>query len=131
MFRHTEILFNNSTETEYKSVGTYLCVLFHIVTFDIKALVIPWHQFVYTSSYHVATWLFNRHPSGCEAFTSNVLLHFWKKRKKFDSARPGLFGGCSKMSHPARLVSAGKYADVHCHATEQFHARSCLFSKIT
>ena len=30
-----------------------------------------------------------------------------------------------------RLVSAGQYADVHCRATEQFHARSCLFGKVT
>ena len=30
------------------SFGTYLGLLFHIIAFDIKALVVPWHQFLYT-----------------------------------------------------------------------------------
>ena len=30
----------------------------------------------------------------------------------------------------ARFVSAEQYADVHCRATEQFHARACPFGKI-
>ena len=47
-FRHTKVFFNNNTKTEYTSYGTYLCVLFHIVAFDIKAFVVPGHQFVYT-----------------------------------------------------------------------------------
>ena len=39
---------------------------------------------------------------------------------------------CSNgISHTAMLVSAGQYADVHCRATEQFHARACLYGKIT
>ena len=29
-------------------MALYFCLLFHIVSFDIKALVVPWHQFVYT-----------------------------------------------------------------------------------
>ena len=35
------------------------------------------------------------------------------------------------IAYAARLVSASQYADVHCHATEQFHARGCLFGEIT
>ena len=35
------------------------------------------------------------------------------------------------IAHATRLVSDGQYADVHCRATEQFHARTCLFGKIT
>ena len=43
------MFFNNNTETEYTSFDTYICLLFHINNaFDIKALVLPWHQFVYT-----------------------------------------------------------------------------------
>ena len=34
-------------------------------------------------------------------------------------------------AHAARLVSAGQFAEVHCRATEQFHARVCLFCKIS
>ena len=39
MFRHIKIFFNNNTEAEYTSFGTYLCLFFHIVAFDIKALL--------------------------------------------------------------------------------------------
>ena len=39
---------------------------------------------------------------------------------------------CSNgIAHAARLVYVRQYADVHCRATEQFHARACLFAKIT
>ena len=35
------------------------------------------------------------------------------------------------IADAARFLSAGQYADVHCRATEKFHARACLFGKIT
>ena len=38
---------SSSTGTEYASFDTYLYLPFHIVAFDIKALV-PRHQFMYT-----------------------------------------------------------------------------------
>ena len=81
MFLHTKIFFNNNTETEYTSYGTYLCLLFHIVTFYIKVLAVPWHQFVYTSSYHVAADSILQVFIICEAFTSKMLLHFYKQEK--------------------------------------------------
>ena len=81
MFRHTKIFLNNNTETEYKSFGTCLCLRFHIVTFYIKVLVVHWHQFMYTSSYHVAADSILQIFIMCEAFTSKVLLHFWKQEK--------------------------------------------------
>ena len=97
---HTKIIFNNNTETEYTSFGTYLCLLFHLVTFDIKALV-PWHQFVYTlfipcshlaiqpASFRSSSFA-KRLPARCSFIFSN--------REKSDGARSWLYGGCSKMS---------------------------------
>ena len=34
-------------------------------------------------------------------------------------------------AHAVRFVSAGQYADVHCGATEQFHAKACLRSHLS
>ena len=62
----------------------------------------------------------------CEAFTSKVLLHFWSGPDCTENARRCPNG----IGHAGRLVSAGQYADVHCRATEQFHARACLFGEI-
>ena len=85
MFRHTKICFNNNIETEYTSFGTYLCPPFHIVAFDIKTLVVPWHQFVYILFRPCGTWLSNQVTIAsfiiCQAFPSKVLLNFWKQEK--------------------------------------------------
>ena len=83
MFRHTKIFFNNNTETEYTSCGTYLGTSLCIF-----------------SSYHVATWLFNQHPSGLHHLRSvyqQGAPSFLVTEKKSDSARSRLYGGCSKM----------------------------------
>ena len=101
MFSHTEIFFNNNTETKYTCSGTYCCLFFHIVSFDIKALVVPWHQFVYT--------LFI--PCGClviqpASFRSSSLAKhlpgrcsfIFGNQKKSDGTRSGLYGGCTNMS---------------------------------
>ena len=83
---------NNNTETEYTSVGTYLCLLFHIVAFGIKVLV-PWLLFVYMWP---LTALF-RSSSFAKSLPARCSFIFGN-RKKSDSARSGLYGGCSKMS---------------------------------
>ena len=125
------IFFNINTETEYTSIGTYLCLLCHIVAFDIKALV-PWHVVACLFN-QVKTASFRSSPFAKRLLTRCSFI--FGNRKKSDGARSGLYGGCSKMSqwncYAARLVSAGQYADVHCRATEQFHARACLFGKMT
>jgi len=47
-FCHTKIFIDNRKETEYAGFITYLHLLLHIVTLDIEALVVPWHQFTYS-----------------------------------------------------------------------------------
>ena len=100
MFCHTKIFFNNNAETEYTCCGTYLCLLFHIVAFDIKALVISWHQLVYIlvipcgrlviqSASFMSSSVVKRLPARRSFIFGN--------RKMFDGARSGLYGGCSKM----------------------------------
>ena len=100
MFCHTKIFFNINTETEYTGFGTYPCLLFHIIAFDIEALV-PWHQFVYTlfipcgrlviQPASFRSWSFSKHlPARCSFIFGN--------RKKSGGVRSGLYGGCSKMS---------------------------------
>ena len=78
----------------------YLCPLFHIVVFDIKALIVPWHQFVYTlfipcgrlviqpASFRSSSFA-KRLPARCSIFGN---------RKRSDGARSGMYGGCSKLS---------------------------------
>ena len=39
---------DNRKETEYAGFITHLHLLLHIVTLDIEALVVPWHQFTYS-----------------------------------------------------------------------------------
>ena len=77
-----KIFFNNNTESEYASFGTYLSLLFHIVAFDIKALV-PWQQFVYSFMMWPPNYSTNILQVFiiCEAFTSKMLLNFWKHEK--------------------------------------------------
>ena len=111
---------NNNTETEYASFGSYLCLLFHIVAFEIEALVVPWHQFVYT--------LFI--PCGClvierASFRSSSFAKRFPPRRSFilDTGKSPTVPSLDCMedarrcpngiAHAARLVSAGQYADVH------------------
>ena len=75
--------FNNNTGTEHTSFDTYLCLLFHVIAINIKALVIPWYQFVYTL---VTPCGRRQHSTG-----HNHLRRVYQ----FDGA--GLYGGCSKM----------------------------------
>ena len=42
------ILIDNRKETEYTGFITHLHLRLHIVTVDIEALVLPWHQFTYS-----------------------------------------------------------------------------------
>ena len=111
MFRHTKIFFDNNTETEYTSFSTYLCLLFHIVAFDIKVLVIPWHQFLYTL---FIPCVCRQHSSGLHHLQSIYLQgapSFLERGKsptvagldcKEDARR------CPNgIAHTARLVSAG------------------------
>ena len=79
--------------TEYSriygtSFGTYLYPLFHIVVFDVQALAIPWHQFVYTLFIPCGHLVIQPgHDSilqvfiTCEAFYWQGALHFWKREK--------------------------------------------------
>ena len=92
MFRHTKIFFNNSTETEYTSCGTYLCLLFHIVTFDIKSLVVPCHP-LHTMWPPTA---FFRSSSFAKRLLARCSFIFGN-REKSDGARSRLYGGCLKM----------------------------------
>ena len=119
-------IFNNNTDPQYTSIGTYLCLFSHKVAFDIKTLVEPWYQFVYTLFIPYSRLLFNQHLSG--------LHHF---RSVYQQGAPSFLGtgkiptvpgpNCTEdarrchngIAHAARLVSAGQYADVHCRATEQ------------
>ena len=47
-FCHTKIFIDNRKEKGYAGFMTHLYLLLHIVTLDIEALVIPWHQFTYS-----------------------------------------------------------------------------------
>ena len=74
--------------TSSTSFGTNLCLLFHIVAFDIKVLVIPWHQFVYTLIIPCGRMDIQAGHNSvlqvaiiCEVFTSKMLLHFWKQEQ--------------------------------------------------
>ena len=69
-----------------------------------------------------------RLPARCSFIFAN--------RKNSDVARSELYAGCSKMSQwncsrSKTCVCRAVCGDVHCRATEQFHARACLFSKIS
>ena len=72
-------LINNNTKTEYTSFDTYPCLLFHIIVFDIKALVVPITSLCIPSSYHVAADRILQGLIIYEAFTSKILIHFWKQ----------------------------------------------------
>ena len=129
MFCHTKIFLNNNTEIEYASFGTYLCLLFHIVAFDIKALVhVPWHQFVcmFIPCGRLANQptFFSVYQQGAPSFLETGKSPTVLGPDCMEDARRCPNG----IAHAARLVSARQYADVHCRATEQFHARACLFS---
>ena len=81
--------------------------------------------------------LLNQHPSGLHHLQSvyqqdTLFLETGKSTTVSDSdstedARRCLNG----IANAARPVSAGQHADLHCHATEQVHARACFFGNIT
>ena len=54
-------------------------------TIRVKALVVPWHQFVYTLFIPCGRLVIQNRILQvfiiCEAFASKVLLHFWKQEK--------------------------------------------------
>ena len=103
----------------------------------IKALVVPWHQFVYTLFIQCGRLVIRPASFRSSSFVKRLAARssfIFENRKKSDGLRSGLYGRCSKMCQcicAARFLSVGQYADVHCRATEQFHARACLFGKIT
>ena len=43
-----------------------------IVTLDIEALAVPWHQLLIPSSYQTAAWLFNQSMTACCSSSSSV-----------------------------------------------------------
>ena len=138
MFHHTKIFFSNNTETEYTSFHTYFCLLSHILAFDIKALVKPWHQFVYTLFIPCGHLVIQPASFRSSLFAKCLPARssfIFGNRKNFDGARSGLYGGCSKMSQwncsCSKTCICWEYVDVHCCATEQFHVRDGLFGKIT
>ena len=93
------------------------------------------------SSYHVAAWLLNKHHSGLSGL--HHLRNVYQRAGSFifgNGLSPTVPGTdwteyarrCPNgIANEARLVSAGQYADVHCCATEQLHARACRFGNIT
>ena len=86
------------------------------------------------SSYHVTSWLFSQHPSGLHHFRSvyqQGAPSFLETGNSPTVPGPDCTEDARRcpngIVHAGRLVSAGQYADVHCRATEQFHAIACLF----
>ena len=105
------------------SFGTYRCILFHIVAFDIKALVVAYLDTSLSGLHHLR--------SACQQGAPS----FFGNRKRPTVPGPDCTEDVlrcpNRIAHAARLLSAGQYADVHCRVTKQFHARACLFGKIT
>ena len=92
----------------------------HTIAFNIKALVVPWYQFVYTLFIPCG----RQHSSG---------LHHWRsiyqqgKGRSLTVPDPDFTEDARRcpngITHAARLMSAGQYADVHCSATESLPLR--------
>ena len=109
---------NNNTETEYTSFGIYICLLFHIVDFDIKALVVPWrHQFVYTLLISCGR---RQHSSGLHHLRiiyQQDAPSFLETGKSSKEPGPDCMEDARRCPNgivdPPRLVSAGQYADMH------------------
>ena len=109
------LFFNNNKETEYTSFGTYLCLFFHIAGFDVKALVVPWHQFVYTlfipcsclviQSVSFMSSSFACLPARC--------LSFLETGRSLTMPGPDCMEDAQRcpngIAQAARLVSAGQY----------------------
>ena len=79
---------DNRKKSEYAGFITHLHLLLHIVTLDIEALVVPWHQFIY--SLLVPDGRLALQPVCdsllqvlivCMSFTSKVLLHLQEEVK--------------------------------------------------
>ena len=99
-FRHTKIFFINNRGTDYISFGTYLCLLF-IVAFDIKALGVPWHQFVYTLFIPRDRLVIQPASFKSSSFAkclSGRCSFIFVNGKNSEGARSGLYGIWSKMS---------------------------------
>ena len=78
-----------------------ICLLFHIVAFDIETLVIPWHEFVYTLFIPCGRLVIQPASFRSSSFTKRLPARcsfIFGNRKKSDGVRSGLYGGCSKMS---------------------------------
>ena len=96
-----KIFFNNNMETEYTSIGTNLCLPFHIDAFDIKTLVETWYHFVYTVIIPCGRLVIQSASFRSSSFTKRSPARFsfiFENRKKSDGVRSGLYGGCTKMS---------------------------------
>ena len=132
-FRHTKIFFNNNTETEETSFSTYLCLLFHIVAFDIKALSTFSPVFVYplyTTWPPTAFLMCLSFAKRLSARCSFILETGKSSTVPVPDCTEDTRRCPNEIAHAERLVSGGHYADVHCCAAEQFQAGACLFGKI-
>ena len=102
--------------------------IFHMVTFDIQTLV-PWHQFVYRPTLFIQC---GRLVIESASFRSPSFAKRLPARRSFIFGKSPMVSGpdCTEdtrrcpngIAHAARLLAD---ADVHCRATEQFHARVC------
>ena len=110
----------------YTSFGTHLCLPFHIVVFDTKTLVVPWHQFVYTLFISCGRMVVQ--PASVRSSSFVKRLPAWCAPSLLGIGKYPTVPGpdCTEdarrcpngIGHAARLVSAGQYEDVHCRATE-------------
>ena len=123
---------DNNIEMKYIQVLVRTFVAFHI-----KELVVPWHQFVYTL-FIPSGRLFIQPASLRSSFAKRLperCSFIFGNRKKFDCARSGLYGGCSKMSQWNCLRSKANVCRAVCGSAlscnRTVHARACLFGKIT
>ena len=96
-----------------------LCELFHIVAFDIKALI-PWHQFVYTLVIPCGRRQHSSDLYHLRSVYQQGVPSFLETGKSYTVPGPDCpedVRRCpSGIAHAARPVSVGQYADVHCRA---------------
>ena len=86
----------------------------------------------------MAAWFFNQRSSGLHHLRS---VYQQGAPSFLETGKSPMVSGsdCTEdvrrcpngITHAARVVSTGQYADMHCHTTEQFHSKACLFGKIT
>ena len=118
---HIKIFFNNNTETEYTRFYTYFCVLFHIAAFHIKALVVPWNQFVYTLFMPCSRLVIQPASFRSSSFAKRLPARwsfFFGNREKSDGARSGV----QNNNHSCLCTYHVTRSDVQLHeATFQHH----------